>query len=301
MRLDIKIAQYGIRILEKYLKFQHCKRENRKKDAWNSLFKGEAKVKFKLADGLFIYHFKDSILSRLIYEGFEESEILFLRKYLRKSDIFLDIGANIGLYSLHAAQVIGSTGRVYAFEPAPITFSRLILNVETNNFNEIVKCVNIGLSDNIGMLKMNISNCGYDAWNTFAEPGKYLFDSQTDLQVETLDKFLDEHNIRVEDISLMKIDVEGWETYVIKGAINSLTGKNSPALIVEFTEEFAFAAGSNCYELYDLIKSYGYSWYTYDSYNNQLVPEPKRLHYPYNNLIAIKNFDTAKYRLAGII
>lgn len=297
MRLDLKIAQYCIRFLNNHLENYQKKIQEKKDDEWDSLFKDDTKYKSELSKNLFIYHFQDSVLSRLIYNGFEETELLFLRRYLKTSDIFIDIGANIGLFSLHAAQVIGNRGKVLAFEPAPVTYSRLLLNVDLNGFGSIITCNNLGLSDKKGHLKMNISSSGYDAWNTFAPITRAFFNDQIDVPVETLDNYLTEQKMGAKDISLIKVDVEGWETFVFKGASKLLKDKDAPVLLVEFTDEYAFAAGTNCYELYDLIKSYGYNWYMYDDIKNQLLPDPKRLHYPYNNLIAVKNLVIAQSRL----
>ncbi len=298
MRLDYRIARYGIKLLSRYLDNYDKEQKKKKENEWFSLFIKSESIKFCLNDSLFIYLLKDSFLSRLIYSGFEESEILFLRRYLSNSDIFFDIGSNIGLYSLHAAQVVGKTGKVFAFEPTPSTYSQLKRNVDLNNFGKYVICNNIGLSDNKGTLKMNVSSNGYDAWNTFAKPIRPYFDKQIEIPVETFDNYINNNNINIKDISLIKVDVEGWETFVFKGA-SSLKDQDSPVLLVEFTEDYAFAAGSNCYELYDLIKSFGYDWFTYNSISNQLVPEPKRLHYPYNNLIAIKNKEKVQVRLSN--
>ena len=119
------------------------------------------------------------------------------------------------------------------------------------------------------------------------------------IPVETLDNYLKKYNIKPENIALIKIDVEGWEVAVIKGAIETLNKPNSPVLIIEFTESNAFAAGTSCYELYDIVLSLGYSWYTYDSIQNCLIPEQKKLHYPYINLIAVKNLDLVQSRLSN--
>lgn len=284
-------------VLTKYKKkYERALKQKRVRE-WDSLFQKKDKYKASLNDELLIYHFHDSILSRLIYEGFEETEIAFLRKYLRPSDTFLDVGSNIGLFSLHAAQVIGSQGKVYSFEPAPKTYSRLIENVNLNGFGNIINCNNLGLSDKKGILTMNISSKGHDAWNTFAPQIKEYFDEQISVPVDTLDNFIHDNLIDIKDIALIKVDVEGWEYLVFKGASKTLNNAYSPTLLVEFTEENAFSAGTNCYELYDIIVSYGYNWYTYDAKANQLVAEPKRLHYPYNNLIAIKDIEQALLRL----
>jgi FkbM family methyltransferase len=297
MVIDLKIVSALKRITEIYINKRNQQLQKKEEKKWINLFKGEDKVLHKLEEEIEIFLYKDSILSKLIYSGFEDNEIKFLIKYLNDSDIFIDIGSNIGLYAICAAMKLGPNGKVIAFEPTPATFKRLLENVQINNFEERIIAKNIGLSDNRGIMKLNSFADGYDAWNTFALPSERFKGERIEVFVDTLDLFLEKSNLPTEKISLIKIDVEGWETFVIKGAKKILTPDNSPVLLVEFTEDYTFAAGTNCYELYDLIKSYGYELYTYKSETNELIPEPKRIHYPYNNLIAIKNFEKVYDRI----
>lgn len=299
MNIDLKIAKYIIRILNYYINIRKNYRQANEEKRWKRLFRKDTKFVGKLNDSLMIFHFQDSILSRYIYSGFEETYIIFTRNYLKRSDIYIDIGSNIGLFSLHAAQIVGESGKVYAFEPTPDTYERLRQNIDLNKFNDKVITNNLGLSSEKGILTMNITIDGYDAWNTFASSTDVPFQKQLLIPVDTLDNYLKSHNINHDDIALIKIDVEGWEVAVIKGAIETLNQLNSPALMVEFTETNLLAAGTNCYELYDIVTSLGYRWYTYDSNNNCLIPEPKKLHYPYNNLIAIKSIEEAQHRLSN--
>jgi len=297
MRLDIRIAKRFICSLNKYVQNYKDHQQKLESKNWAKLFETNDSIKVELEPDLYIYHFKDSELSKMIYKGFEKDEIQFVKNYLKIGDTFFDIGANVGLYSIVAAKIVGNKGKVFAFEPTPTTFSRLLMNVSLNDFSDIVICNNIGLSDKAGTLRMNVSSCGYDAWNTFALSNKGILDTQIDVPVETLESYIRNNNISHDHIALLKIDVEGWEKFVILGAEDLLKKDNAPALIVEFTEENAFIAGTNCYELYDLIVSFGYKWYKYDTINNQLIPEPKKLHYPYLNLIAIKDFAKVPERL----
>lgn len=298
MKIVLMMLESGIRILTyctKKIKDLKIIRLDRK---WNLLFKEDNKFVSKLNDSLFIYHYQDSVLSRLVYNSFEEAEISFIRNYLKTSDVFIDIGANIGLFSLHAAQIVGKSGKVHAFEPTPVTFSRLEQNINLNNFNDIIKSNNIGISDEKDNLKLNISLDGHDAWNTFANASDVPFEKQLIIPVDTLDSYLNRSNIKPESIALIKIDVEGWEVAVINGAIETLNGQNSPVLLIEFSENNLFAANTCSFMLYDIVTSLGYRWYTYDSINNCLIPEQKRQHYYYNNLIAIKNLELAQTRLS---
>lgn len=230
-----------------------------------------------------IYLFKDSVLCRLIYEGsFEQDEIAFVKEHLKNGDIFLDIGSNIGLFSLIASNLVGPSGKIIALEPSPYTFKRLELNLSLATINNI-ELKNIGLSDSIGKLKLNISGSGYDAWDSFASEHESKSTNTVEVQVSTLDDQL--VNIDKNKISLVKIDVEGWEKYVLLGG-ESFFKKYSPTLLVEFTEKNTKAAGYEVTQIYDLLVEWGYEWYTYK--NGKLIPSRRKLSYPDENLIALK-------------
>src|SRR5690606_19004116 len=135
--------------------------------SWNKLFNGKEFFEFILNDDVKVNLYKDSILSRLIYDGFEKEETLYLSSILKEGDIFIDVGTNIGVFSLTASKIVGDRGLVICFEPSPIIFQRLIENVRLNNFKNI-DSRNIGLSDKSEELNFYISENGYDAWNSFA-------------------------------------------------------------------------------------------------------------------------------------
>ncbi len=299
MPLDVKIANFFRRVFSYYvLKRMPIKPvvdpELEKTENWLKNFHSEDHFEHNLAENIKIILYKDSRLCKLIYGSFEETEICFLKKFLRKGDCFFDIGANIGLFSLHASNIIGENGKIFAFEPTPVTFDRLKKNIDINKFLNI-NAENIGLSDATGVVKFNVSNNGFDAWNSFAT----LVDAGecTEIQVptNTLDNYISISE--TEKIDLIKLDVEGWELNVLKGATRLLSTPNSPVLLVEFTETNAFAAGYYCGELFDFVKSFGYEWYAYNAESNELIIQQKKLHYPYENLIAIKDLSVCFERL----
>ncbi|MFY7666610.1 FkbM family methyltransferase [Flavobacterium sp.] len=249
---------------------------------WNILFKSTDSVIFPLSPTIKIKLFKQSAISELIYRGFEESEIQFLKETLTEGDYFLDIGANIGLFSLFAAEKVGTSGKVIAFEPAPDTFQKLTENIQINNFTN-VELHNLGVSDQVSKIPFFVSQNGYDAWNSF---GKLTNKSQTistEVEVKPLDSLLQETDIS--KIKLVKIDVEGWEKFVLQGGEHFFKTQQ-PIVMMEFTESTCFEVGYMVQELYDIMETYGYRWY--ELKNQQLIPHKKQLHYPYNNLIAKK-------------
>ncbi len=292
---NFKIFAYFLDIRKDYID-KKINTENERKDRlWQSKFKdGNTFFVMQLQDNISINLYKNSLLSKLIFEGnFELNEINFLKKFLKKEDYFLDIGANIGLFSINASRIIGENGKIISFEPSPVTFSRLKENIELNKFTN-VDIRNIGISDKKGELTLNISETGHDAWDTFATNiDKKMFNNSATVPVHTLDDELKE--IDKERISLVKIDVEGWEKFVLNGAKEFLT-KYEPVLMVEFTENNTEAAGYNVLELYDIMSSFGYKWYKY--INGNLIPEKRNKRYVYDNLIAIKNIQKVNSRLS---
>ncbi|MEJ8842204.1 FkbM family methyltransferase [Lacibacter sp. H375] len=254
----------------------------------------------KLDDEVQIKLYKDSSYSRFLYEGLEKEEVLFVKRFLMKGDVFFDVGSNIGVYSNVAASVVGPEGEVYAFEPTPITYKRLVENITLNKYGNIVKAVNAGLSDKSGNLKLKMSSNGMDAWNSFVANPKLENSLEVDVVVYALDEFL-ESNKFSKQIALIKIDVEGWELQVFKGGERLLSAPDAPTLLVEFTDENTFSAGYSCNQLYDFIVSLGYRWYRYNADTNSLIEQPKKMYYPYENLIAIKNLSIVSDRIKSTI
>lgn len=270
------------RIMRDFQKNQDDKIIDASNEYWNGLFNGNIFFEYNLNNDVKINLYKDSILSRLIYDGFEKEETDFIEKILKEGDVFVDIGTNIGLFSLLAAKIVGTEGKVLCFEPAPSTFYRLKENVTLNNFKNI-HIKNIGLSDEPGELTFYVSNNGYDAWNSFAPSQDNKLESSIQVPVSTLDFEL--KDINKSKIKLVKIDVEGWEKFVLNGGKEFFI-EFSPIVMVEFTESNTFNAGYSVHEIYDIMQDFGYVWYTVK--NKTLILETKKLYYPYNNLIAIK-------------
>lgn len=283
----LKILQDGA--LLQYLKWKWREHVKHKQDMWwQSQAKIRENIEIVIQSGIKMRLYFDSKLSQILYfyPEFESQELRFLNTFLKPGDIFVDVGANIGLYTLIAASLVGLGGVVYAFEPCSKTFQRLVNNVHLNNLNNVF-CHQIALSDKTSNVDMVVSLDGFDAWNSFAQPvmGK-SFASETVTSI-TWDGFIQEHKI-AERVTLMKIDVEGWETKVLAGGREFFSRTDAPALQVEFTEQACQSAGSSCEELYHQLEELGYQMFIYDAKSRRLIPDPLRENYPYLNLIATK-------------
>lgn len=293
--IDIKVALFFSKCINYYInKRTYVPLPPSNDKIWDSLFVTNDTILHELKEGVKIKLYKSSILSKLIYFGFERAELSFLTKFLKEGDTFIDIGSNIGLYSIYASDLVGERGRILAFEPTPEIFIRLCDNVQINGLLNI-EPINMALSNKSDFVDFNVSLDGHDAWNSFAKLEELEMCKKIKVKVNTLDSFVDER--RLDDINLIKVDVEGWEKFVLEGSRKLLSSEKSPVFIVEFTEKNAFAAGYYCGELYDYIKTFGFNWYCYEESKNSLNPVEKKLHYPYENLFAIKDINACLNRI----
>lgn len=259
-----------------------------------------AEMTVKVAPGVSMRLRFDDRLGYLIYaDSFELSERGFIARFLRRGDVFVDVGANIGLFTVIAAHLVGSEGAVYAFEPATPVFDRLRRNIALNRLSNVhPECV--AISDVDEARPMVVVGDGFAAWSTLGNP---IGDAagarrRTDVvRCVKLDGYL--RSARVGHVDLMKVDVEGWESHVLRGAGELLGNPEAPALLVEFSDAAAQSAGSSCAGLREALESLGYGVFRYDSRAARLLPEPHRASYAYSNLVAVKNLQAAERRLLG--
>lgn len=144
---------------------------------------------------------------------------------VKEGDVVLDIGANIGTWSLKAARLAGNTGRVFAFEAHPFTAKLIENNVSLNKF-ENVRVVPMALGDETG--EINFSNEVYDDVNYVAESGKGIR-----VPVIRLDDFEPLKNIS--RIRCINLDVEGYELRVLEGG-QSIVAKTDYVIFEAFEE-----------------------------------------------------------------
>ena len=149
---------------------------------------------------------------------FENQEYLLLKEYKpHHGDIVFDVGAFIGLYTLFASKCVGKGGKVYAFEPVPISYEFLIKNIKVNRINNVVP-LNVALADYSGYTKLYIpQNTKYYAEASMIPTTSTIHYT---VKVNTLDDVVQQYHL--DRIDLLKIDVEGAELMVLKGGFHSL-------------------------------------------------------------------------------
>ena len=172
------------------------------------------------ACGLFTIHkegyrlkFHPTALSATLWidpQSRQEDEI-FLKRYLRRGDTFVDVGANIGQLTLAAASLVGEKGKVYSVEPHPRPYGFLCANVALNKYS------------NIHLFNLALDNKESDIF--FADLGRSDVQnrvSENAYGIAMKTAKLDGLPITEQDIRLLKIDVEGYEKFVLEGATETL-------------------------------------------------------------------------------
>jgi len=199
-------------------------------------------------NGINYYLDISDLVDWFIYWGFQDVSMKKLYSLIREGDFVVDIGANVGAVTLNAAKLVGDKGRVFSFEPDSQNFSRLTNNLNLNNFKNVV-LVNMAIGDKIGtgfIKVINKSNLGMN---------KISINSGTAISIITLDDFIKRE--KVNRVDLIKIDTEGYEMHVLKGAIQTLK-TFKPKLFIEIDDNNLKEQGASALELIKYLENLGY-------------------------------------------
>ena len=191
----------------------------------------------------------------LLYEkaGYEPEVTSAILSVLKESYTFFDVGANLGYYTLLASKIVGATGRVHAFEPAPEQFEHLKLNARLNHATNAV-LNNIALAESRGEREMFLSlswNQGTHSFGATEGPTKTYH-----VSCATIDEYVARNRIR--RIDTMKVDVEGAELLVFRGAENTLRSLAVPVIFFEACEHHARSLGHSTIEVKSFLRHLGY-------------------------------------------
>jgi len=174
-----------------------------------------------------------------------------LLELLDKNAVVLDVGGNIGYTALRMAQIVGEGGKIYTFEPDPLNYSNLTKNLSLNSFKNIFAS-NIGLGAEYKQVKLFVNTESNRGGNRINE----LADSNFEIvKIVPLDRFVADNSI--DKIDLIKIDVEGYELKVLKGA-NEILRKHRPLLFIEFDNYNLTQQNDSAKELIAYLKEFNY-------------------------------------------
>ncbi len=185
------------------------------------------------------------------------------KKEIKKGDVVLDVGAGIGYYTLIAANLVGETGRVYAFEPDPDFFGLLKKNIEINGYKNVI-LEQKAVSDKTGKNKSYL-----------CKDEHRIHDSP-----DACHKFIEIESIRLDDyfknydgkINFIKMDIEGAEIKAIQGAPLLLQKNKNLKIITEFLPMGLIKFGIEPKEYINLLIDHGFKLYEINAQEKKIEP-----------------------------
>ena len=218
----------------------------------------------------FDFPISDVYFYQIYFNFYEIATVEVIKKILKKGDIFIDIGANIGYLTAFGANLVGENGVVYSFEPVPLFFKSLKHLKELNpGYNIILN--ELALSDKTGQTKIDFAQPPHIGGSSMVLGLLGLNNIPTKtivVKAVRLDEYIKEK--KIDNISLIKIDVEGFEYFVLKGLGGFFkTSYARPPIICEICPD-TFLGKDKRRELLKFMKQYGYEAYNIFNINHKI-------------------------------
>ena len=219
-------------------------------------------VRAEVLDGLKLWvDLGDMFVSDNCIRGdYEPAETKFLQSTLKTGMTFVDVGANIGWFTLLGARLVGKEGRVYAFEPRDNTFKHLKRSIADNGFDDRCEAYNLALGAKAGEWPVAWSQNTLNPGGTWSVPNpeleaffKKIGHAFQRAKVAALDDIIGEHHVDV-----IKADIEGAEPLAMRGAIKILT-RDRPIILSEInTAPMQKVSGVTAADYVQQIAAHGY-------------------------------------------
>ena len=218
-----------------------------------------------------------------VYVGLMEFEdMAFVLHLVREGDQFLDVGANVGVYSVLAAS---RGGLVLAIEPVPTTHEQLLDNIHLNRFEAKIEPRNVGVGRESGKLRFTAGNGPTDHVLVDGESAE----NTVTVPVEPLDVLAPEWQP-----IMMKIDVEGFEANVIAGATRLLSQSSLQAVLIELNG-LGGRYGFSDHDIHNDLLAAGFSPASYEPFARRLTPLDR--HRTSGNTLYVRDFSALEQRL----
>lgn len=211
-----------------------------------SLYKTFFNDKFWLSNNPEAYVDK-CIRETSVFEGYSTKAV---KKLIKNGDIILDVGANIGYYSVIMSKLIGNDGKIYSFEPTKYFRDVLEVNLKINSITNVT-VLSYGLSDFKKSLEIQIGSSSASLHNT-SEKEDLLRET---IELNVLDEVINELDIN--RIDFIKIDVDGHEPAFLKGALKTIE-KYKPIVLLEVMHLNYLNYGISAWDFYDYLKQLGF-------------------------------------------
>ena len=257
--------------------------------------------KYQLPDGDFIRLYPQGQIAKSLYTGgFEHEEVRLFFAFLKPGMHIVDVGANIGIYSIIACKKLKEKngGGIWAFEPSSENYERLLKNLSLNKCNDLVTPVNLGLGNKDNEKLSLRRDSGYGDAERYILPDnkppreelpniKRKVEGEN-VKLTTLDSFMEKiNNSRVDFI---KMDTEGYEYFGLQGARKILASNPNMVFMVECTELGTKRAGHTQQDVYDILNEFGFRCFYWDL-NQQAWGKDKAALLKAGNIWACRNVE----------
>jgi len=197
---------------------------------------------------------------------FERLETEVVKNLIKPGDIFFDVGANTGYYSLLASELVASGGFVHAFEPASITYEILHTNTRLNGLKNIL-LNRLAVSDKPGEAELLINT--QSGLTSMGNTRRGEFIGVEKVQVITLDEYVKDNQIT--RVDFLKLDIEGFEGHVLRGAKRLMHEQKDMVILIELAEKNYRPLNLSVNEVMDWVRKQGYEIWEIDPQQNRLV------------------------------
>ena len=218
---------------------------------------GEVAVPVQGVEGVFLVDIRSDILRRIVFSGsYEPDAIAAIRRVLPAEGDVIDVGANIGIFTVLMAQAIGDR-RVLSIEPTPVVARRLQHNISGNRVAANVVVEQCAVGSESGSVTINTVD-GMEEYSRVGEmvlpntAGKTI--SSVVVPTHTLDELVARHSLKP---TLIKIDIEGSEMRALSSA-TVILNKHRPTILAEVDDRMLTSAGSSAAEVLAFLRSRGY-------------------------------------------
>jgi FkbM family methyltransferase len=174
----------------------------------------------------------DWIQENIFFLGeYEKAELKVLANHLKPGEVFLDLGANLGVFTLHASKIVGKSGKVISFEPFSINHNALVEHIRINNLLN-VKIEKLAVGSEPGSITLYLDE---SEDNLGMVTANYVENAVVEkVEIVSIDGYLETHS--QETINFIKIDIEGFEYATLLGLENTLK-KHQPKILIEILDD----------------------------------------------------------------
>ena len=214
-------------------------------------------------DGLVLRVYPGNEVFRSLFVNgiYDPNNVVIVNSMLSKGSVFIDVGANMGYFSLLASNVVGKSGSIIAIEPSSRDYARLVDNVKINGLSDIILTYRFAVSDNKGSAKLGVACEERSALNTLGSEFSFKGVERVvteDVRTISIDELVS--TFKLARVDFLKLDIEGSELKALEGSINTIE-KFRPAIMLGVNENALKANGADHKEIQQMLKKIRYRAY----------------------------------------